>query len=326
MPADLLPVDPREPAIAPPDTAPDDPRVGQLIGRHPEPLVALIGFPSDEGVRRNLGRPGSAEGPREIRRWLYRMTPDAERAELSRALLERTADLGDVAVTGDLEADQERLARVVAAQLSSGRLPIVLGGGHEVTYGHFLGRVGAGRPLELLNWDAHPDVRPVAGGRGSSGTSFRQALEHPSGLCRRYRVFGLQRHSVAAAHLDWLRGRGGEARFHDQVAALGVSEVYLGCTSDCLVSFDLDAVEAASAPGVSAPSSGGLAVATWLAAAEEAGACRQVGSIDVAELNPRLDIDGRTARLAALTVWRFLRGLTRRLGQSAVGSLQSGGR
>jgi formiminoglutamase len=309
---DLLPIDPRDPAVAPPATAAADPRLGHLLGRDPEPLVVLLGFPSDEGVRRNGGRTGASEAPREIRRWLYRMTPDGEDTVASRRLFERTADLGDVVVTGDLEADQERLGRVVGAQLSRGRMPVILGGGHEVAFGHFLGWVRAERPLEILNWDAHADVREPVASQGNSGTPFRQALEHPSGLGQRYRVVGLQPHAVAAAHVAWLVDRGGAVLFRHQVDRAAVDAVYGDCRVDTLVSFDLDAVDGAAAPGVSAPATGGLPVDLWLAAAELAGECARVRSIDLAEVNPRYDVDGRTARLGALTIWRFLRGLTRR--------------
>lgn len=317
MTADLRPIDPRDPELAAPRTAAEDPRVGQLLGHAAEPVAALIGFPSDEGVRRNGGRPGAAAGPREIRRWLYRLTPDAEQAAASRALLERTVDLGDVAVTGDLERDQELLARVVAGQLDRGRVPVILGGGHEVAYGHFLGHVVAGRRVAILNWDAHADVRAVIDGRSTSGTPFRQALEHPSGGCLGYRVFGLQPHAVAAAHVRWLEERGGTALFREHVDGATAARAFDACSADTLVSFDLDAVDGASAPGVSAPATGGLGVELWLAAAESAGACARVRSCDVAELNPRHDPDGRTARLAALTVWRFLRGLARRQGEAS---------
>ncbi|MGA1044972.1 MAG: arginase family protein, partial [Phycisphaerales bacterium] len=75
-----------------------------------------------------------------------------------------------------------------------------------------------------------------------------------------------------------------------------------------MATLDLDAVEASAAPGVSAPSPAGLPVDSWLAAAERLGADPRVASLDLVELSPPHDPDGRTARLAALTVWRFLRG------------------
>src|SRR5205085_9502595 len=139
-----------------------------------------------KGVRRNGGRPGAAEAPAAIREALFRLTPDAEHADAFTRLLQSTCDLGDIVVSRDLEADQERLAAVLAPHLARGAIAIILGGGHETAYGHFLGHAQAQRRVAILNWDAHPDVRPVEDNQGHSGTPFRQALEHPSALCRSY--------------------------------------------------------------------------------------------------------------------------------------------
>ncbi len=292
----------------------DDPRVGDLLATGADDArVVLIGFPSDEGVRRNGGRPGAAAGPAAIRAVLRRLTPDVANAPAFSALLARTADLGDVPVTGDLEQDQAALGELVAAQLADGRFVIVLGGGHETAYGHFLGYARAGRPTAILNWDAHADVRPPPDGRGHSGSPFRQALEHPGGGCRGYSVAGLLPHAVAVAHLEIVGASGRavpRAALHDAAA---VDAVYAALDGPTFVSFDLDAVDQASAPGVSAPATGGLSVELWLHAASAAGASPLVTSADVVELCPPFDRDGQTARLAALTVWHLLRGLGRRL-------------
>src|SRR3954469_20549389 len=102
----------------------DDPRIGQLLTASPETAdVVIVGFPSDEGVRRNGGRVGAAQGPAAIRQALYKLTPGMH-GELA-AVLPRTADLGDVPVTGDLEADQERLADTLAPHLARGAVLIV---------------------------------------------------------------------------------------------------------------------------------------------------------------------------------------------------------
>lgn len=296
-----------------PDTAPDDPRVGHLLGRGlaagERAAAALVGFPSDEGVRRNGGRPGAAQGPPALRRALYRLTPGLEPALAE--LLERTRDLGDVPVTGDLERDQAALAATVAPLLDAGTFVVVLGGGHEAAYGHFLGyaqsaSAGDGRRATLVNWDAHADVRPTHDGLGHSGSPFRQALEHPSGAAARYVVAGLQPASVARGHLDYVRAHG-RAELAESVTPTLVKEIYAVLEGPALVSFDLDAVAGAHAPGVSAPAVTGLAPELWLEAARRAGACPAVVSADVVELSPPHD-DGRTARLAALTVWELLRG------------------
>jgi formiminoglutamase len=300
--------------LRPPDTAPDDPRLGHLMGRRSDvdPRVVLIGFPTDTGVRRNGGRPGAGAAPAEIRRHLARLVPDPRAGAPFIDLLEHTHDLGDVPVTGELEADQDRLAVAVAEPLARGVFVIVLGGGHETAYGHFLGYVRAERPVTILNWDAHPDVRPLKDGQGHSGSPFRQALEHSSGLCRGYRVAGLLPQSAAAAHLDYLARQGSPAIWRDELTPAQIGRLYDDAATPTYVTFDIDAVDQAFAPGVSAPATGGMDVDLWLAAAFEAGRCQAVSSCDLVELNPSYDRDGQTARLAALTVWHVLRGLASR--------------
>jgi formiminoglutamase len=306
------------PQVPLPEVAGDDPRVGQLLGRDlgpgEAPRAVIVGFPVDEGVRRNRGRPGAAEGPAALRRALYRMTPDAFGGEAHVRLLGRTRDLGDLAPTGDLESDQEALGQVLAGPLREGSFALVLGGGHETAYGHFLGHVAAGLAPEILNLDAHADVREPRDGRGHSGSPFRQALLHPSGRCRRYRVAGLAPWSLARAHLDLVRERGGEGIAAQGLDEAGMEALFAGLEAPALVTFDLDALDQAFAPGVSAPAASGLAPGPWLRAAFLAGRSAAVASADVCELCPPADEGGRTARLAALTAWEILRGLAARGG------------
>ncbi len=302
------------PDIPAPDKAADDPRLGHWLTANRDADAAdvvIVGFPSDEGVRHNGGRPGAADGPAAIRRHLYRLTPDAERPEPFIRLMEGTADLGDVPVTGDVERDQEALGAILAPLLRT-KTVIVLGGGHETSYGHFLGYVGAGLGVHIQNWDAHADVRPLKDGRAHSGSPFRQALEHPSGRCRRYSVAGLQPHSTAHVHADYVRARGGEVVWRRDLDAERVRAIAADSAAPTMVTFDLDAVDAAAMPGVSAPNPGGLPAALWLRAAFEAGRSPAVRSMDVVELSPPHDEGGRSARLAALTVWEVLRGIAAR--------------
>lgn len=292
-----------------------DPRLRDLFGKAlggAAPLVSIIGFPCDEGVRRNNGRPGAAAGPAAIREALARLTPDAENLDTFVHVAERTADLGDVEVTGDLERDQERLGERVAEQLRGDGMVIVLGGGHETAYGHFLGYARANMPVRIVNWDAHCDVREPVDGRGTSGTPFRQALEHPSGLAREYCVAGVQPHSAAAAHVAYASSRGGVTWRRDVTRATIVN-LYSAHRTAVMASFDLDAVDRAHAPGVSAPNAAGMSVDLWLEAAYRAGAAPQIRSADIVELNPAVDRDGQTAALAGLTVWCLLKGLSDRI-------------
>jgi formiminoglutamase len=309
------------PRVTVPATAPDDPRVGHLLGRGlapgEAPRAVLLGFPTDVGVRRNGGRPGAAEGPGALRRFLYKLTPDAAAPQPFAALLGKTLDAGDLAVTDDLERDQEAFGAVVAGFRARGSFVVVLGGGHETAYGHFLGHAAAGEAVDVLNLDAHADVRepkegPGAVRLGHSGSPFRQALDHPSGLCRRYRVAGIQPWSAARAHLDLVTARGGAWVPATALDPGRLGELFRSLEAPAMVSFDVDAVDQASAPGVSAPAVRGLSPALWLEAGWLAGRTPAVVSAGLAELSPPLDHDSAAARLSAVTVWEILRGLAQR--------------
>ncbi|MEE8585759.1 MAG: formimidoylglutamase [Acidobacteriota bacterium] len=303
------------PDISLPPASEDDPRIGHLLGRRVDdrnpPKAVVVGFPSDEGVRRAGGQVGASAGPDAIRRQLYPLTPDGQNPGF-RELVERVQDVGDLILSGEVEQDQGLLGVAIAPYLKENILVIVLGGGHDATVGHFLGHVHARRNLDVLAWDAHANLRQPINGLAHSQSVFRQILAHPSQCCRQLSVAGLQPHQTSATHLDYISNRNGRYYWKKSLTSQQVDEIYSGADSRLMVSFDLDAVEQSQAPAVSTPNCDGLSASLWLQAARRAGKCPQVASIDVVEFNPALDPDGRTARLAALTVWRFLAGLVER--------------
>ena len=303
----------------------DDLRLGDYVefwSGGPSPLrpgrPVIVGFPQDAGVRRNRGRPGAAGAPLAIRRWLFRLAPwDAiTGADLTRSAL---LDLGNVHVGSDLETSQVALAAVVAAVRTAGAIPIVLGGGHETAFGCYLGHAAAG-PIAVVNIDAHLDVRPTVDGRGHSGSPFRQALEHPTHPLGpgRYVCLGAQPHAVGREHLRYAQDRGCVVRWLPEVrgrltaAFTAERERLVAESSPVHVTLDADAVDAADAPGVSAPNVDGLAGAEVLECVQAAGASANVVGFDLCEINPAFDLDDRSARWAALAVWRFLVGLATR--------------
>jgi formiminoglutamase len=304
-------------SVTAPDTSEDDPRLGHLLGGPDRDVndatAVLLGFPVDQGVVRNGGRPGAADAPDRLRQWLYRMTPDARRHGAFVDLLRHTVDLGDLSTKASLASLQSHLGEALAPHLRERRVPITLGGGHETAYGHFLGYVETERDVSILNWDAHADVRPLRDGQPHSGSPFRQALEHPSGRCRHYTVAGLLPHSTAPAHLDLIDDNDGRYLWTGDLSREAIDSLYDRASAPLMVTFDLDALDQTHAPGVSAPAAGGLSQELWLHAAYRAGRSPTVTSVDIVELNPNVDVDDRTARLAALTVMEVLRGLADRL-------------
>ena len=305
-----------QPIIDLPTRQSDDPKVGHLIHRdntvYSDTRAVLIGFPSDEGVRRNWGRAGASKAPDYIRQQLFRLTPPATETVHSPfvELLEHTVDLGNIQMEGDMETDQEHLGELVGKYLAEDIIPIILGGGHETAYGHFLGYVHAKKDCEIINWDAHSDVRPFKNGRAHSGSPFRQAMEHDSGRCKKYTVAGLQEHSFSREHRLYIESNGGNCVMKSHLTTERIARLYDSLEIDTMATFDMDVLDQSVAPGVSAPAVNGLNLDLWLFAAEQAGKNPIVHSMDLVEFNPEYDRDAHTARVAALTIWHFLLGLS----------------
>lgn len=270
--------------------------------------VAFVGFRSDEGVRRNQGRPGAAGGPGALRAALASMALPEPLTAL---------DAGDVVVgDGDLAGGQRRLGEVVGALLERGRPVTVLGGGHEVAYGSYLGLAGSGvlrggARLGVLNLDAHFDLRDDP--RPSSGTPFRQLArdEELAGRRLHYRVLGVSRPSNTArlfrtAHqlgVEYLQDT--DCGLLDLPRVDAFTDAFLAGCDVVHLSIDLDVLPAAVAPGVSAPAAYGVAMEVVERVCATVAASGKLAVCDVAELNPDLDIDRRTARAGARLVHRI---------------------
>src|SRR5262249_49785213 len=153
--------------------------------------------------------------------------------------------------SGSLEDSQRDLAEVIAEIIKSGSIPIVLGGGHETAYGEYLGYVGAGVPVGIINLDAHLDVRPPIDGRGHSGSPFRQAWEHSTYPLAGYACLGAQPQSVSREHFDWVRERGGVVSWCEEVRHALVKYLereitrLAGAGCQIYVSLDADVISAA---------------------------------------------------------------------------------
>ncbi|WP_426977066.1 formimidoylglutamase [Pseudarthrobacter sp. O4] len=265
------------------------------------PGVALLGFRSDEGVRRNKGRVGAVDGPASIRSALAPLAAEA-------ALV--VHDLGDTEVLdGRLEDGQLRLGQAVSSALDEGHLPIVLGGGHETAFGGYIGLrsspVTVGKRLGIINLDAHFDLR--AESVASSGTPFRQVAEseRTNGHDFNYSVVGISKPGNTQALFQTARDLGvtymldedcSEARL-DQVLAF--TGAFTDTVDAAYLTIDLDVLPAHVAPGVSAPASYGVPLSVLLAVCRQLARSPKLALVDVVELNPRFDVDSRTARAAA---------------------------
>jgi formiminoglutamase len=289
---------------------PNDRKLGEVVVRDPRALgsarVVLLGCPQDEGVRRNRGRPGAALAPREIRRELYRLS--APQALADGELL----DAGDLRIGPTLEETHLRQRSVMKQLLAEGKSVVVLGGGNDISYPDAAALAEVCTALLAFNVDSHFDVREAS--RCNSGTPYRQLLEdgllEPANLYQMGHKPGanspeyaryLERHNVPVYSFDEIERRGAEEVF---ASILGrrrdAQAVFWG--------FDMDAVRASDAPGVSAAYPVGFTAVETCRIATLAGRERRTRVFEISECNPARDIDGRTARLAAMMIVAYLEG------------------
>lgn len=257
--------------------------------------IALLGLPDDTGVRLNHGRTGAAGGPKAFRAALARYGA----ALPACGPLPRVFDAGDIMPTGSLEKTHERVTEATAALLDRGLFPIAIGGGHDLTFPFVRAVAGKYPQLTGIYFDAHLDVRETAG----SGMAFRKLVEE-CGVSALH-LHGFQPLVNSREHLDWFRAHGG--RTH-----LDPSKITLPKAGDIFLSFDLDVLDAAHAPGVSALNPAGWSVREAEAWMLICGADPRIRCFDLMELNPAHDPDGRTARVAAHLFLTFLQGFAQR--------------
>ncbi len=278
--------------------------------------TVLLGFACDEGVRRNQGRVGAAEGPDAIRRALANLAYGGSQAIF---------DAGTVVCAADeLEQAQTELAQQVEKILQRGGKPIVLGGGHEMAWGSYCGvrqflndRSGQ---LGIINFDAHFDLRSPAAG-ANSGTPFRQIAESCAAqqLPFHYLVLGINPAVNSQALFDYAHAQ--RVQWFEDTACTEANldliadavETFVAPLDYLYLSICLDAFPAALAPGVSAPGLPGMCPYTALRLLEAIiEHCSEHGTqivlLDIAEMNPKLDRDNCTARWAARLVYEYLRG------------------
>lgn len=289
--------------------------------------VAILGLPDDVGVRLNNGRPGAAEGPRAFRAALAGYGV----AEPAGFAWPRVFDAGDVVPAPGVHAEglAETHRRVTEAALAlhrAGLFPIAIGGGHDLTFPFVRAAVQHHRREDWesftgVYFDAHLDVRPTVG----SGMPFRRLIEECG--VGPLMVVGFNPLANTREHVEWFSSacdarnviadddlitRIDELDGPDDLLAPLHGDTRGGAleVNHLFASFDLDAIDAAHAPGVSAMNPAGLTVREASRLVFMAASHPRLRCFDFMELSPPHDDKNRTARVAAHLFLHALMGLT----------------
>lgn len=271
---------------------------------------AFIGFCSEQGVSRNKGRVGAALAPDFIRKQMSSL-PCVFTREV------RLFDAGNIICEDiSLEEGQRLLGVAVEKILKLGLFPIVLGGGHETTFGHYKGQLSHAikrreKPdLAIVNFDAHFDIRPYEEGC-SSGSMFRQI----SDICKKndypfaYMPIGIQQHSNTISlfktaeeiGVDYILAK--RVQNSSYASILERIDYFMYQHEDAYMTICMDVFSSAFAPAVSSPQSLGLNPEIVLPIIKHVLRTRKVRGFDICEISPRFDQDNTTANLGATIIF-----------------------
>jgi agmatinase len=265
----------------------------------------VAGIPLDIGT---TNRAGARDGPQAIRRASRMLTDGAHPTFWIEPATLDLADIGDFPpVLGDIPASLQRIEQ----QAAGIRHLLALGGEHGVTLPLLRAlKRRIGRPLALVHFDAHVDTWPTNFGQTyAHGSVFYHAIDEGLVNPRQMIQIGI-RSPVQREVWDWTLSRG--------VTVLTAQDVHAGSPdavadqiravvgdAPTYLSFDVDALDPAFAPGTGTPEIGGLA--SWQVQA----ILRRLHNIafagmDVVEVAPAYDISEITALAAATVVWEYL--------------------
>lgn len=264
--------------------------------------VAVWGVPLDTSVS---NRPGTRFGPRAIREASTIMCGDPA--------YPFTFDIfGELAVvdTGDCSLDYGRVDQMPAAieaqaagRIATGAHLVTLGGDHFLTYPVLKSLVAKlGRPVALVQFDAHQDTWDDDGSRIDHGTMITRAVRDGLIVPERSIQIGIRTNAPQDYGIAIVDGF-----LAHELGALGVASRVLGHVEDTpvYVSFDIDCLDPAYAPGTGTPVSGGVSSAWALACLRRFGALDLKG-FDVVEVSPPYDHAGVTALAASHLAQMYL--------------------
>ncbi len=280
----------------------DDPRLSQV-------QIGLIGAPWDGGT---TNRPGPRHGPRQLRDLSTMIRAENGSTRVRPFELSACADLGDVAPNpADLHDSLARMTafydRVVAARI----LPLTAGGDHLCTL-PILRSLARSAPLGLIHFDSHTDLFDsyFNGSKFTHGTPFRRAVEEGLLDPKRMIQIGIRGSAYDTDDLDFAKAVGITIIGIDAFHARGVADVMaearaVAGTGDTYVSYDIDFIDPAFAPGTGTPEVGGPNSYQALQVVRALTGVKIVGA-DLVEVSPPFDQTGGTAFLGVSVMFELL--------------------
>lgn len=271
--------------------------------------ACFIGVPMDIGTS---NRSGTRHGPRQIRAESCMLRPYNMATGAAPFEHMQVADIGDVAInTFDLKKSVDIITNAYDDIVAHGCIPLTLGGDHTITYPILLAIAKKHGPVALIHVDAHADVNDeMFGEKIAHGTPFRRCFD--DGLLQNDKVFqiGLRGTGYSADDFNWARRQGwtvvqAEECWGRHLTPL-ISDIRekIG-NAPTYISYDIDSLDPAYAPGTGTVEVGGLTIWQALQLIRGCAGLNIVGG-DLVEVAPPFDVSGNTALVAANLLYEML--------------------
>ncbi|MBY6048347.1 agmatinase [Vannielia litorea] len=280
----------------------DDPRLAEVE-------IGLIGVPWDSGT---TNRPGPRHGPRSLRDASTMIRAENGATGVRPYELVNCADLGDVAPNpADIADTMDRITSFYSKVLDAGVIPLTAGGDH-LTSLPVLRAVAANDPVGMVHFDSHTDLYHsyFGGTMYTHGTPFRRAVEE--GLLEPERVvqIGIRGTAYDSEDKDFAKAVGIRLIPIEEFHARGVDDLMAEAREivgegPTYVSYDIDFIDPAYAPGTGTPEVGGP---NSYQALQVVRALRglNVVAADMVEVSPPFDVGGATAYLGMSVMFELL--------------------
>ena len=294
----------RSPRFAQPATFMRLPHTRELPGLD----AALLGLPFDGGTSY---RTGSRFGPRDIRQNSSLIRPYNPVLQVSPFDVLRVADVGDVDVNPiNIEDTYSRVEQAVADVLNAGVVPVCVGGDHSLSLPILRAVNRKHGSVGMVHFDSHQDMwEEYFGNKYFHGTPFRRAVEEKLLDTKRVIQIGIRGPVYAESDFDFARKHGIRWVTAPQVAQEGLDwvreQMLVVRGGPVYLSFDIDGVDPAFAPGTGTPEVGGLTSREALELVRTLVGVQLVGA-DVVEVSPPYDQAGITSMLAANILFEIL--------------------
>ncbi|WP_324753722.1 agmatinase [Roseovarius sp. Pro17] len=277
--------------------------------RFAEVEIGIIGVPWDSGT---TNRPGPRHGPRQLRDMSSMMRAQNGATSVRPFEAARCADLGDVPPNPvDIQDAMARITAFYSDAIAAGITPLTAGGDHLSTL-PILRAVAASGPVGLIQFDSHTDLNDTYfdGQKYTHGTPFRRAIEEGLVDPSRFVQIGIRGTMYDTEDRDFAAANGIRLIPVEEFHARGPAEIMAEAreivgTAPTYITYDIDFVDPAFAPGTGTPEVGGPNSYQALQVVRELAGINIVGA-DLVEVSPPFDASGGTALLGATIIFELL--------------------